>query len=47
MLNSKKFEELGKIKRSGEGEGKRLGSIRQQSILDSSLCYIEKATSNK
>ena len=47
MLNSKKFEELGKIKRSGEGEGKRSRNIRQQSILDSSLCYIERVTPNK
>ena len=35
--------ELGKIKRSGEGEGKRSRNIRQQSILDSSLCYIRES----
>ena len=43
MLNSKKVEELGKIKRSREGEGKRSRNIRQQSILDSSLCYIRES----
>ena len=47
MLNSKKVEGLGKIKRSREGEGKRSRSIRPQRILYSSLCYIEKATPNK
>ena len=31
----------------GGGEGDRLRNIRQQNVLDSSLCYIEKETPNK